>query len=110
MRGGKGGRRSVAGRPPAHGLLVRPVGDRDRIDAIADAILEHLRRFPNARDSARGVRDWWLGPELGHTPLAEVELALERLVAAGRVVAVPTPDGGTLFARAPHAPGGRGAP
>ena len=80
---------------------MRPVGDRDRIDAIADAILEHLRRFPNARDTARGVRDWWLGPELDDATLAEVEFALQRLVDAGRVVAVPTPDGGTLFARAP---------
>lgn len=80
---------------------MRPVGDRDRIDAIADAILEHLRRFPNARDTARGVRDWWLGPELDDATLAEVEFALQRLVDAGRVVAVPTPDGGTLFAKAP---------
>lgn len=80
---------------------MRPVGDRDRIDAIADAILEHLRRFPNARDTARGVRDWWLGPELEDATLAEVELALRRLVDAGGVAAVPTPDGGTLFAKAP---------
>ena len=80
------------------------MGDRDRIDAIAAAILEHLRRFPNARDTARGVRDWWLGPELDDASLAEVEAALWRLVAAGRVVAVFMPDGGTLFAKAPDGP------
>jgi hypothetical protein len=77
------------------------VGDRDRIDAIAAAILEHLRQFPNARDTARGVRDWWLGHELDGASLAEVESALWRLVAAERVVAVFMPDGGTLFAKAP---------
>ena len=82
--------------------------DRDRIDAIATAILEHLRRFPNARDTARGVRDWWVGPELDDASLTEVEWALQRLVAAGHVVAVPTPDGGTLFAKAPN--GGRRTP
>lgn len=78
-----------------------PVGDRDRIDAIAAAILEHLRRFPNARDTVRGVHDWWLGPELDGATLAEVESALWRLVAAERLVAVFMPDGGTLFAKAP---------
>ena len=86
------------------------VGHRDRIDAIAAAILEHLRRFPNARDTARGVRDWWLGPELDDASLAEVEDALSRLVAAGRVVAVSMPDGGVLFAKAPGAPSIPGTP
>lgn len=81
------------------------MGDRDRIDAVAAAILEHLRGFPNARDTARGVRDWWLAPELDDASLAEVEQALRRLVAAGRVVAVRTPDGGSLFAKAPEGAG-----
>lgn len=94
-----GQQRSVAGWPPP--LAVRSVGDRDRIDAIAVAILEHLRRFPDARDTARGVRDWWLGPELNDASLAEVELALQRLVDGGRAMALPTPDGGTLFAKPP---------
>jgi hypothetical protein len=80
------------------------VGHRDRIDAIATAILEHMRRFPNARDTACGVRDWWLGPELDDAALAEVEGALWRLVAAGSVVAVFMPDGGTLFAKAADRP------
>lgn len=93
-------RRTVAASEPA----VHSVGDRDRIDAIAAAILEHLRRFPNARDAARGVRDWWLGPELDDASLAEVEKTLWRLVAAGHLLAVPTLDGGTLFAEAPDGP------
>ena len=46
------------------------MGDRDRIDAIAAAILEHLRRFPDARDTARGVHDWWLAPDLRGASLA----------------------------------------
>jgi hypothetical protein len=83
------------------------MSDRDRIDAIAAAILEHLRRFPDARDTARGVRDWWLAPDLRNTSLAAVERALRRLVAARRVVAVVMPDGGTLFAKPP---GGAGHP
>lgn len=93
----------AAGRSARHESLSS-VGHRDRIDAIAAAILEHMRRFPNARDSARGVRDWWLGPKLDDASLAEVEGALSRLVAAGCVVAVLMPDGGVLFAKAPDRP------
>ncbi|MGH6899861.1 MAG: hypothetical protein ACREJ5_25465 [Geminicoccaceae bacterium] len=81
------------------------MGDQDRIDAIATSILEHLRRFPDARDTARGVHDWWLAPELRGASLAAVERALRRLVAAGRLVAVVMPDGSTLFARPPDGPG-----
>jgi hypothetical protein len=81
------------------------VGDRDRIDAIAASILEHLRRFPDARDTARGVHDWWLAPDLRGASLAAVERALWRLVAAKRVVAVVMPDGSTLFAKPPDGPG-----
>jgi hypothetical protein len=81
------------------------VGDRDRIDAIATSILEHLRRFPDARDTARGVHDWWLAPHLRGASPATVERALWRLVAAKRLVAVVMPDASTLFAKAPDAPG-----
>jgi hypothetical protein len=81
------------------------VADRDRIDAIAASILEHLRRFPDARDTARGVHDWWLAPCLRDASLAAVERALRRLVAARRVVAVVMPDGSTLFANPPERPG-----
>ena len=86
------------------------MGDRDRIDAIAASILEHLRRFPGARDTARGVHDWWLAAELRGASLAAVECALRRLVAAGRLVAVVMPDGSTLFAKPPDGPGTPRAP
>jgi hypothetical protein len=81
------------------------VGDRDRIDAIAASILEHLRRFPDARDTARGVHDWWLAPDLRGASIATVERVLWRLVAAKRLVAVVMPDATTLFARMPDPPG-----
>jgi hypothetical protein len=81
------------------------VGDRDRIDAIAASILEHLRRFPAARDTARGICDWWLAPHLRGASLSAVERALRRLVTAKRLVAVVMPDGSTLFAKSPDGPG-----
>ena len=83
----------------------RSVGDRDRIDAIAASILEHLQRFPDARDTARGVHDWWLAPDLRGASLAAVERALGRLVAARRLAAVVMPDGSTLFAKPPDRAG-----
>ena len=86
------------------------MGNRDRIDAIAASILEHLRRFPDARDTARGVHDWWLAPDLRDASVAAVERALRRLVAAKRLVAVVMPDGSTLFAKAPSRPRGARKP
>lgn len=76
----------------------------DRIDAIAIAIQDYLDRYPDARDSARGVRDWWLPPSLQGAALAEVEQALWRLVDDGRMVAIPLANGTLLFARAPDPP------
>ena len=81
------------------------MGVRDRSDAIAASILEHLRRFPDARDTARGICDWWLAPHLRGASLAAVERALCHLVTAKRLVAVVMPDGSTLFAKSPDASG-----
>ena len=75
----------------------------DRLDAIAAAILDYLRRFPNARDTVRGVREWWLPRALRDRPLAEVERALARLVETRQVVVRTLANGVSLYAKAPPA-------
>jgi hypothetical protein len=75
----------------------------NRLDAIAAAILDYLRRFPNARDTVRGVREWWLPRALRDRPLAEVEQALARLVHGGQVVVRTVANGVSLYAKAPAA-------
>jgi len=42
-------------------------------------ILEYLSRYPDARDSAEGIKTWWLSPNTEAT-LPEVEDALHELV------------------------------
>lgn len=76
----------------------------DRIDAIAAAIRDYLERFPNARDTARGIQEWWLPPSLRDRPFVEVQRALWRLVGRGQVVALSLSNTTTLFAKAPPSP------
>lgn len=80
-----------------------PAGDH--IDQLAAAIQEYLSRYPDARDTVAGVREWWLPAALRGSGLPEVEQALWRLVAQGKVVPLNLPNGTTLFAKAPPTPG-----
>jgi hypothetical protein len=73
----------------------------DPVEAIAQAIRDYLRRFPNARDTSRGVQEWWLPPSLRDRPFAELESALRRLVANGDVAASVLSNGTTLFSAGP---------
>ena len=75
-----------------------------RTDRIRSAILDYLARHPNARDSARGIRDCWLPEALQGSSQEDVELALQTLVEDGRVGAVTVLHNPTLFARATCAP------
>ena len=52
------------------------------------AILAHLRAWPQAIDTARGVRDWWVG-HIHPPPSQELVLsALQRLAQRGAVVRI----------------------
>lgn len=75
----------------------------DPSDRIAAAVLAHLARYPGARDTADGVRDWWLPVDLRGTPVEEVEAVLRRLAEAGRLGIVPCSDGRVQFGGAPPA-------
>lgn len=73
--------------------------DRSRAQAIADAILAHLRQHPLAADSAEGVARWWLQPPLHGASLDEVERVLEALVARGVLRRVQLGGGGALYSQ-----------
>lgn len=74
----------------------------DRLEAIADAIAEHLELHPLAADTVEGVATWWLGPGAAGATLEEVELALGLLVARGRLRASPLSDGRVLYGPPPR--------
>ena len=70
------------------------------VEAVALAIVEHLRTHPLAADSADGVARWWLGPAHAGVTLEQVEQALELLVARGTLRRLRLMDGTVLYAQA----------
>ncbi len=68
-----------------------------RITCLRDAILEYVRRNPEAADTLRGVADWWLPAERRGTPAQVLEQALEELVALRLIVRRQLPDGTILY-------------
>ncbi|MBI5259397.1 MAG: hypothetical protein HY855_23040 [Burkholderiales bacterium] len=62
---------------------------------------DHLRRHPQAGDTACGIELWWLGEAAAALPPGTLERALARLVEEGllRVRSLPS---GELFWHAPQ--------
>jgi hypothetical protein len=82
--------------PVVPGARMNP---SDPIDAAALAVLAYLDRHRHAADSVAGVARWWMGDDSRFT-LVQVQQALDRLVAAGRVRREPLGDGTWLYAGA----------
>jgi hypothetical protein len=59
----------------------------DAVDVAVAEIERYVRAHPHASDTLHGVRDWWLAGLGQVLPLSVVQTALDRLVAAGRIVA-----------------------
>jgi hypothetical protein len=60
---------------------------------IERQILDYLTVNPAAQDTVRGIVEWWLLKQrIAHT-MADVEMALGNLVAAGKLNALTGPDG-----------------
>lgn len=77
-----------------------PTGADQRLEAVQQALLAYLSRFPQAADSPAGIRQWWLTPELHAVSPDVLHEALVQLVALGKVALRPLPDGTELYARA----------
>jgi hypothetical protein len=63
------------------------------------AIRRYLGLHPQAVDTERGVREWWLGNHPSRPSADDVRDVLEQLVAAGEIVAVSLPDGERAYGR-----------
>jgi hypothetical protein len=78
-------------------LLCQPItqvhlelNDEPQIERL---ILDYLRANPEAKDTARGIGEWWLLKQKIAEALADVKAALARLVAEGKLAAETAPDG-----------------
>jgi hypothetical protein len=76
--------------------------DDDAISVIATEVLAYLEAHPDAADTADGILRWWLPARHADASDADVEQALERLVACEAVVRQRMADGRTLYARGPR--------
>jgi hypothetical protein len=75
--------------------------DASQTSLVLQASLRsYLQRFPDAADSAEGIRQWWLREELRTTPIEKLRLALMALVASGEMQFSILPDGTELYSRA----------
>ena len=62
-------------------------------DPLADEILRYLLAHPEAGDTIDGIADWWLNERRVRQGIAEVEIALRRLVERGLVDVAVRRDG-----------------
>ena len=75
---------------------------RAKLEEVTEAIGDYLARNPGARDSVRGIRDWWLAGLAARPSSRQVLAALALLEAQGRVARQENPEGTSVwFARAP---------
>src|SRR5262245_24335739 len=68
---------------------------------IERKILSYLERNPNARDTLRGIVDWWLLKQRILESKSEVEAAVESLVGKGRLSEHLGVDGQVSYSTAP---------
>ena len=68
-----------------------------RIENIAMEIGRYLHAYPDAADSAEGVRHWWLTEESANVALGVVYAALDKLVLQGVVKVRVLADGTKIY-------------
>jgi hypothetical protein len=67
--------------------------------SLEQALEGYCALHPNAADTVEGVRRWWLADPA--IPLADVEVALDALVARGRLDIRRLPDGTAIYFHRP---------
>lgn len=69
----------------------------DWIDRVAREIEEHVAAHPDAADTSEGIATWWIGRQRFLDADRTIEMALDRLVAQGRMERREQPGGAVLY-------------
>jgi hypothetical protein len=67
---------------------------------IESAILRYVVQHPAAKDTVEGIAEWWLLEAQVSATVAEVKMALEKLVSRGRMAAEQHTDGRIYYNQA----------
>lgn len=65
---------------------------------LKGAIVGYLARHSSAADTVEGIRDWWLKDVVPKPTIDELQIALDALVADGKIRRTTLIDGTTLYA------------
>jgi len=72
------------------------INDQD-VERIAQEIERYLQSNPNAADSVEGIAKWWLPRQRYVEATGFVQMALDLLVARGRIGKIYTCDGSYIY-------------
>jgi hypothetical protein len=64
---------------------------------VEASVIEYLRRHPHAADSLDGVVQWWLPRQRYETARERIGVALDQMVANGRLERRALPDGTAIY-------------
>lgn len=74
---------------------------------IESFLRRYLQSHPQAVDTERGIREWWLRDARSTYAARDVRTAIRRLVEAGELVERHLPDGECIYARSGSSPHNR---
>jgi hypothetical protein len=66
-------------------------------DVLAQEIMRYFEDHPKASDSVQGIAKWWLKHQRYVEAEERVELALDRLVAEGKIQKIRTSDSTSVY-------------
>lgn len=78
--------------------------DELKLDRLAGEIARYLAEHPAAADTLEGIRRWWLVRQRYDEASEQVQRALDRLEASGRVTKQVLPDGTAIYGAAKPKP------
>lgn len=77
-------------------------GDEEKVQSIAEEILQYLNRRPLASDSLDGITHWWLVQQSIMKNRELVEQAVEKLVEEGKLTKSERQGHEVLYSAAPQ--------